>query len=53
MRQRAINIIKKIKVIPSYKTNSKEEEKPFKSDLEKPKKHKPISNNNPSFLYNL
>ena len=53
MRQRVINIIKKIKVLPSYKTNSKEEEKPFQSDLEKPKKHKPISNNNPSFFYNV
>ena len=51
MRQRAINIIKNVKVQLAYKTNSKEEEKPFQSDLEKPKKHKPISNNNPSFFY--
>ena len=33
MRQRAINIIKNVKVQLAYKTNSKEEEKPFKSDL--------------------
>ena len=53
MRQRVINIIKKVKVIPSFSIHSKEEEKKPKSDLEKPKNHKPISNNNPSFFYNV
>ncbi len=48
--KRTINIVK---VLPSFSTRSKEPEKPFKSDLEKPKKHKPVHNNNPNFLYNL
>ena len=52
--KRTINIVKKIKVLPSFSIHSKQEEKPFKSDLEKQKPvHKPVHNNNPSFLYNL
>jgi hypothetical protein len=53
--RRTINIVKKVKVIPSFSIHSKEEEKKPKSEIEKPKpkKHKPISNNNPSFLYNV
>ena len=39
--RRTINIVKKIKVIPSFSIHSKEEEKKPISDLEKPKKHKP------------
>jgi len=39
--KRSINIMKNIKVIPSFKLQSnKEEEKPIKSDLEKKKKVK-------------
>lgn len=42
-----------VKVQPAFKTHSKEEEKPFKSDLEKRKKHKKVDNTNPSFFYNV
>ena len=49
--KQTINIVKSIKVLPLYKSLSKEEEKPFKSDLEKPKPPRPISNNSPSFFY--
>jgi hypothetical protein len=42
-----------IKIQPAFKTHTKEEEKPFKSDLEKPKKHKKDHNTNPSFFYNV
>ena len=51
--KKIINIVKKVKVLPAFKTHSKEEEKPFQSDLEKPKKSKPVHNNNPSFFYNV
>lgn len=51
--RRTINIVKKVKVIPSFSIHSKEEEKKPISDLEKPKKHRPVHNNNPNFLYNL
>ena len=38
--KRSINIIKNIKVLPSFKLEGKEEEKKYKSDLEKPKRIK-------------
>jgi hypothetical protein len=39
--KRCINIIKNIKILPSFKLEGKEEEeKKYKSDLEKPKRIK-------------
>lgn len=44
-----------IKIQPAFKKHSKEEEKPFKSDLEKPKKKLRLRSDvtNPSFFYNV
>jgi hypothetical protein len=44
--KRSINIMKNIKIIPSFKlqSNKKDEEKPIKSDLEKPRKVKKETN---------
>jgi hypothetical protein len=50
--KRSINIIKNIKVLPSFKLEGKEEEEKYKSDLEKPKriKEKPKDNSIKYFI---
>jgi len=52
--KRSINIIKNIKVLPSFKIEGKEEERKYKSEIEKPKRIKKDSNENKiKFFINL
>jgi hypothetical protein len=44
--KRNINIIKNIKIIPSFKLEGKEDEVKYKSDIEKPKRIKEKTKDN-------